>query len=174
MTGWFYLKMNKRADAGNFLQFFIKFIPVFIVSGFIAIVAWNYLNEDINTHNLETYILTKDLLYSDSCLALSDSNVHPMTIDVKKISDEKLASCFTKSNMGYRITLLDKDKNEVKSAKSLTVRQEGYLVKTKSGYPVCKSIPEYRCSQRIDPILYSSDDNKKLGFLVTEVINFVG
>ncbi len=172
MTGWFYLKMNKKADGGNFLQLFIKFVPVFIVSGIIAIVAWNYLNEDINTHNLETYLLTKDLLYSDSCLAVSDKN--PLVVDIKKISDERLASCFNKNNMGYRVTLLDKDKNEIKTAKSLTVKQEGYLVKTKKGYPVCKSIPEYRCSQRTDPVLYLSDDEKKFGFLVTEVINFVG
>ena len=98
-----------------------------------------------------------------------------MHVDVKKISDERLSSCFSKETIGFRVALLNLDGNEVKSAKSLTIKQQGFLTKgSKSDYPICESIPEYKCSTRKDFVVYHNNRDIKNGVLVTEVVNFVG
>ncbi|HLC86501.1 MAG TPA: hypothetical protein VJG30_04405 [Candidatus Nanoarchaeia archaeon] len=160
---------------GDFLGMILEFIPVIIVSIFILFVAFAFLNEKIDTHDIEVFMLSRDLLYSDSCLAFSDDyRVFPMHVDTKKLDDERLGSCFSKSSMGFRITLLDSQGREVKSAKSLTLKQEGYLTKGASvNYPVCKAVPEYKCSKRKELIVYHTENKIQSGFLVIEVVNRV-
>lgn len=160
---------------GDFLGMILEFIPVIIVSIFILFVAFAYLNEKIDIHNMEVFLLSRQLLYSDSCLAFSDDyRVFPMNVDTKKLVDERLGSCFSKSSMGFRLTLFDDQGREIKSAKSLTLRQEGYLTRGATvDYPVCKAVPEYKCSKRKELVVYHTENSIKSGFLVIEVVNRV-
>jgi len=169
--------MKKGILAADAVELLIKLFFVFTFAIFLYVVSYSYLKEPVNIANLESYLLSRNLLYSDSCLAYSDEvKIYPLQVDVKKLSDERLNACFSKETMGFRVTLYDKKGREVKSAKSLTVKQEGLLTRgTKLLYPVCNSVPQYKCSIRKDLVLYNAkEDNLAQGFLVTEVVNFVG
>lgn len=158
--------MNKKG-LFNVVEIIVYLTFVLVLAVFIYLAAFDYLNEDINTTNLETFLLLKKLTYSDSCLAYSDDlRIHQNIIDLKKLNSERLNICFTKKDFGYFIKLLSKDGNAIKTASNLDDRQEAYL-------PVCKTTPKYECTSKKTPILYYNKGERKQGFLTLEVIKLV-
>lgn len=159
--------MNKKG-LFNVVEIIIYLIFVLVLAVFIYLAAFDYLNEDINTANLETFLLLKKLIYSDSCLAYTDDlRVHLGTIDLEKLNSQRINMCFTKKDFGYFVKLLSKEGNTIKTASNLDDRQEAYL-------PVCKTIPKYECTSKKTPILYYDKGERKQGFLTLEVIKLVG
>jgi len=155
--------MNKKG-VYEVLELFIYISFVIVVSLFIAIVAINYLNEKIDTTKLETFLLTRYLLNSDSCVAYKDElRVHQGNIDLNKVTFETLNHCFKKEGMGFKIEIQDGESTTIKSASNLNLRQEAYL-------PICKSIKGFICTKRKDMISYKDNETIKQGFMLTEVI----
>lgn len=158
--------MNKKATL-NILELGIYFVFITIVAIFIYIVAIKYLNEDMDTTQVETLILAKRLTYSDSCLAYNDgTRTYQGTIDIQKLNFNRLSSCFTKSTMGYVVNITDLNGKLVKSASNLNLRQEAYL-------PICKSVKGYRCLTKKSLVQYYNNNELKTGLMSLEVINLV-
>jgi len=159
--------MNKKAIF-NPVEIMIYIVAVIIVALFIAFATFNYLNEKIDTTNLETFLLTKKLVYSDSCLAYSDSTkTYIGIIDLEKLNNERLNNCFTKNNFGYKVSLYDINNKIVKTTSNLNQRQDAY-------FPICGEVPKHKCLTRKDLVQYLDQGKIKTGLIEIEVINFVG
>ncbi len=159
--------MNKKG-LFNVVEIIVYLFFILVLSVFIYIAAFSYINEKIETTNLETFLLFKKLTYSDSCLAYNnDLRVHTGIIDLEKFNSPRLNICFTKKDFGYFIKLASKTGDLIKTASNLDDRQEAYL-------PVCKTVKQYKCTSKTDPILYYNKGEIKQGFLTLEVIKLVG
>src|SRR3989344_7698856 len=90
--------MNKKGifdilERGIYMTFII------IVAVFIAAVALSYISEEIKTENIETYLILKGLVNSESCLAYNDgTRIHQNIIDLNKLTSNRLSSCLSKKN----------------------------------------------------------------------------
>lgn len=133
-----------------------RFIVITIISVFIYIITFNYLNADLHTEHIESGILKTKLLYSDSCLRYKN----PGEIDLEKLNDNRLKSCYLKSNLGYRLTLFDLNEKEIRTAKSMTNEQELQLA-------FCK---QYKCTSSNEYVLYKEDNGLKPGILKIEAV----
>src|SRR3989344_3055858 len=159
--------MNKKGLL-DIVRLSVNLIIIIIVSMFILMVILKYQNEDIKTTSLETFLLAKKLIYSDSCLAYKEGNkIYQGVIDMNKLSFDRLNSCATKESLGYIVTVQDLNNNPVKSASNLNLRQQSYL-------PVCGTINGYECLNRSELISYYDNKEMKTGHMQLEVINFVG
>lgn len=159
--------MNKKGIF-DILEIGIYMFFVIAVSIFIFLVAFKYLNEKIDTSNLEINLLTKRLIYSDSCLAYRDEvRTYQGVVDLSKLSFNRLNSCFSKETTGYSINIMDINGTAIKSANNLNLKQAAYL-------PVCKTVPGYECLKKKNLVSYYDGIGIKTGFIVIEVINFVG
>ena len=148
----------------NAVELAVYFIFVIVAAMFIFFAAFHYLNEEIDTTKLETFILAKKLIYSDSCLALKDEiRVYRGIIDLKRLNSEILINCFTKQDFGYLVKVYSLDGKLIKSASNLNSRQESLL-------PICKSVKQ-KCHNRKDIILYYENGKIKTGNIEIEVIN---
>ena len=158
--------MNKKGIF-NIVEYITYIIFIIIGASFIAFVTFDYLNEKIDTTGLETFLLTKKLIYSESCLAFKDDlMVQKGVIDLEKLDTKRLLNCFTKTNLGYVITVKSFDGNIIKYASNLDLKQQLAM-------PVCKTIKQYKCRNRLDIVLYKDRDTIKTGYLNVEVINLV-
>lgn len=155
----------KKAQALNLTQLTINFMFVFIFAAFMGFTLWTFLNEKYETQNLNAKILTEALVYSENCLAFNNGNTNPGIIDTKKISPERLTSCFSNDNIGYSVKLSDLEGNEIKSAIS-TSQLSNYL-------SICSGLHQYKCIEKKNYVLYQKDDNPYPGILTTEVIALV-
>ncbi len=159
--------MNKKGILGM-IELGVYFIFVMIVAAFMATLSIRYLNEKIDTTALETFMLTKTLVNSDSCLAYKDDlRTYENIIDLKKVNSIRVANCFLKPTLGFIVNVKDLKGTILSSAKSLDARQEAYL-------PVCKGTKGYICTKRETPILYYDNGIISPGTISLEVINFVG
>ena len=158
--------MNKKAMMG-IVELGIYFIFIIIVSVFILSFSFRYLNEKIDTTNLETFLMTKTITNSESCFAFKDDlRVHEGVIDLNKVNSVRLANCISKPTIGEVVTIKDSKGNILKTAKNLDARQEAYL-------PVCKNTNGYKCITKETPILYYENGVLSLGSIEVEAINFV-
>lgn len=159
--------MNKKAQL-NVTEWMIYLSFIFITAIFMLVVTVNYLNEQIDTTSLEKFILAKKLLNSDSCLAYNDGvRIHQGIIDLEKVNDNRLSNCYTKKDFGYYIKIKDSNNKVIKTASNLDKNQETYL-------PVCKTIKNFKCVTKKDPILYYDNEELKIGKIEIEVIKVVG
>jgi hypothetical protein len=156
--------MNKKG-VFDIVEIMVYLVFVIIVSLFIYTVAFRFLNEEINTINLETFLLKKSLIGSESCLAYNDGiRLYQNVIDLNKFDFTRIQNCLTKQNLGYRITLYDSENNIVKQPiANLNARQESYL-------PVCKSFDTFECAKKEDIVLYNDGQKTNAGKLILEVI----
>ncbi len=158
--------MNKRAQL-NAMEYMIYIFFVIIVSVFIYLAAFQYLNEDIKTTQLETFLLSKKLVYSESCLAYRDDiKLNPGEIDLNKLNSQNLITCFSKPDFGYLVKISSFDGTLIKSASNLNVKQEVNL-------PICKNVPHYECTTRRDIVQYHNGEELSTGYIEVEVIKFV-
>ena len=158
--------MNKKAIF-NPVEIMFYIICVMIVAVFIALVTFDYLNEEINTTHLETFLLTKKLVSSSSCLAYQDDiKVYPGITDLEKLNNNRLSSCFTKLGFGYFVKISDINNNIIKTAANLNQEQ-------KSNLKICKQVSRHKCVTRRDLVQYY-DGEIKTGYIDIEVINRVG
>lgn len=158
--------MNKKGDI-NIVEYLVYIIFIIIAASFIAWVAFGYLNEKIDTTNLESFILAKKIVNSDSCLAFKDDlSIHKGVIDLQKVDTSRLLNCFSKPNFGYLIKIDNLKGETIKSASNLDLRQQ-------LDFPICKTIPQYTCLSKKDIILYKDDQGIKTGYIEVGVINFV-
>lgn len=145
----------------------VNLMIVIVVAIFILIVTLRYLNEDIDTIGLETFFLTRNLMYSDSCLAYNDgTRTHLGIIDIQKINFDTLNRCFSKEGFGYVILVDDIDGNTLTSASNLDVSQESYL-------PICSNLEKYKCLTRKELVSYFQNGEIKTGHMITQVIKLV-
>lgn len=155
--------MNKRGVAEQILDFtklIINFSLVLIVSVFIMIVAYNFLNVDYKTHDIESEIVAKSMIFN--CLTYNNGISNQIgIIDKTKISKENLDLCFNNPNIGYKITLKDIEGNELTSAVSNS-RLSDYI-------SICKASSQYKCSIKEKYILYNEEELTP-GTLKIEVI----
>ena len=158
--------MNKKGIF-NPVEIMFYIMVVIIVAVFIALAISKFTNEKIDTVNLETFLLERKLIDSDSCLAYKDDlKIYLGIVALEKVNSERLKSCFTKENFGFLITILDLDGNAIKSAKNLDNRQEAYL-------PICSTIKGYKCIKKKDLIQYKTEQGIKTGEIQIEVIKLV-
>ena len=137
---------------------------IIIVAVFIAAVALSYISEEIKTENIETYLILKGLVNSESCLAYNDgTRIHQNIIDLNKLTSNRLSSCLSKTDTGYLITLTNLNGNLVKSESNLDVRQKAYL-------PICKSIKGFICTKKSTLINYYENNQIKTVIMNLEVI----
>lgn len=149
------------------LEYMVYILFVIVVSVFILLVAFRYINEDIETTNLETFLLEKSLIYSDSCLSFRDTvKNYPGIVDLERVNSDVITSCFSKQNLGYLVKISDLNRQVLKSASNLDLRQELYL-------PVCKTVKQYKCANKNDLVLYYEKGQIKTGYISLEVINLV-
>ncbi len=155
--------MNKKGNF-NIVELITYLVFVLALTIFIYVVAFSYLNEDIDTLDIETFILVKKLTYSDTCLAFQDElGVHQSIINLERLNTPVLINCYTKQGFGYNVKLADENENVIKTAANLNARQEAYL-------PICGKISRAKCNSRTVPVLYYEGQDKKFGYLTVEVI----
>src|SRR3989344_6210299 len=127
--------MNKKA-AFNIGEILIYLMCVIIVAIFIALATVKFRNEKINTIDIETFLLVRKLVNTDSCLAYKDDvRTRPGIIDPDKLNTPRLVSCFTKEGFGYYVKLFDRENNQIKLAENLNEIQKADL-------PVCENVPK--------------------------------
>ncbi|MBI2148744.1 hypothetical protein HYU23_03620 [Candidatus Woesearchaeota archaeon] len=159
--------MNKKG-LFNITEFIIFFIFIIIGAMFIVLVGFNYLNEKIETTKLETFILTKKLINSESCLAYKqDNKLQTGVVNLDRLNTNILINCYSKEGLGYVVKIKSLDGKLLKSADNLNELQKTRL-------PICKTIPKHKCMAREDMILYYDKGEIKTGLIKIEVINFVG
>lgn len=159
--------MNKKA-VFNIAEVMFYLIVVIIVAVFIALATIKYRNEKIDTTDIETFLLARKLVNTDSCLAYKDSiRTHPGIIDLEKLNTPRLISCFTREGFGYSIKISDLDNKEIKSAENLNDRQ-------KANIKICKNVPKHICTARKEIINYYSEGQIRTGFMEIGVIKLVG
>ncbi len=157
----------KKKGSINIVEYIVYILFIIVSAFFISVMAFKYLNEDINTIRLETFILSKKLVSSDQCLAFKDeARIYQGTIDLEKLNIDNLKTCYTKENLGYTVKIKTLDGNIIKSAKNLNLRQEAYL-------PICAKVNDVKCNIRRDLILYKENENIKTGIIEIEVITGV-
>lgn len=145
--------MDKKAGVlMETVEWVWQLVPTILVAVFIFIVLFSYLNEDIQTGELENNIVNANFVYN--CLAYQSI---PGTIDETKLNQENLDACFDKKTIGYRLSL---DKTALKSANDL-----------QNLIPLCSSLKkDFKCSSFENYVLLN---NKKPAILKVEVINRV-
>src|SRR3989344_4438994 len=151
---------NLAFDAPRWI---IDFSITFVLAIFIFIVLFNFINENIPIHDIEADNVMKNLLYSDYCLVYSDEfGSYPGIVDLNKLSKENLISCFAKDGLGYTVSVLDAEGNELKS------------IDPEFNYnmfiPICKGNKDFVCSEKKDFVLYMKDGKKYPGIINVEVI----
>ncbi len=158
--------MNKKGDL-NIVEYIIYISFIIVAASFIGWVTFGYLNEKIDTTNLETFTLTKKLVYSESCLAFKDNlGVHKGIIDLQKLTTPRLVDCYTKNNFGYLVKISTLENKPIKSAANLDLTQQLDI-------KICKNIPQYTCTSRKDLVSYKDGEEFKTGYIEVEVINLV-
>ena len=158
--------MHKKGSF-NPVEWAFYLAMIIFVSVFIYFIAIDYLNENIDTLELETQILTKSLITSETCLAYKDENkVYQGTIDLEKLEFSRLKNCFSKNGFGYKVNLKDINNNEIKQVKVLDARQEAFL-------PICEEFKQYKCIKKTNLVSYKQNNKLELGLLTTEVISIV-
>lgn len=158
--------MHKKGQI-NTIELIFYLVLIIIVAIFIFIVALKYFNAKIETTNLETFILTKRLIYSESCLAYKEGDrLYQGIVDLQKLEFSRLQRCFSKESMGYTIKITDFSGTIIKSASNLNARQEAYL-------PICESIKGYECVKKRNLVSYYDNGEIKTGLMILEVIKNV-
>mgnify|MGYP001587094404 CR=1 FL=1 len=158
--------MNKKAQL-NFTEWMIYISFVIVAAIFMVVVVVNFLDEKIDTTNIETFVLTKKLLNSESCLAYNDGlRLHQGIIDLAKVNSTRLVNCYTKKDFGYFIKIKDIDNKLIRIASNLDKRQEAYL-------DICSTIKNFKCIKKEDLILYYDQGQIKKGKIEIEVIDLV-
>ena len=155
--------MDKRANF-NVIEIIVYMFFVIVVSIFIWSVAIDHINEKIYTINIETFLLSKRLMSSESCLAYKDNaRVNPGVIDLQKLNYDRLTKCFSKKDFGYKISIIKLDNQIIKVASNLDLRQEAYL-------PICKDVKGFECSKRKTLVSLYNNGKLETGFMLIEVI----
>ncbi len=159
--------MNKKASLPTeMLKWLGNITLVMVVVIFIFMVAVSFLNEKFDTRDLEVYTLSRSLLYSENCLALSDEfKVSVGVIDIEKLTPEKLSSCYSKEDFGYTVKLSDIDNNEIAFVNP--------KFNINYNIPICAGVKFYKCSNNKYYVLYKKDNKILPGILDLEVITIV-
>lgn len=138
-------------------------IIVVIVFVFIAYVMFNYMDMQFKTESYEITLLSKTLRYSPDCLAYKDgSNVYPGVIDLAKVSEDNLKSCFKKEGMSFNVRIIQ-DEQEIKKAETMNARDL-------SNFKVCYTVPKVKCLTKVEPVLIAGNQNNAL--MKIEVIRY--
>lgn len=158
--------MKKGAEF-NYLMWIPRIFCIILVTIFLSVIVFSYLNEEFNTEGLENTILSTTLRYSPNCLALEDEEVHPNVIDLNKMDNFKLAGCYKRPDVSYKVTLNSLEGSEIKSASVIPLNVEKLI-------PVCASVADLSCSQEREYVLYTDgSDSLKSGILTIEVVRNV-
>src|SRR3989344_424483 len=153
--------MNKKGIAETIIDYtrlMINLGLVIIVSIFIVAVAFKFLNTEYRTNDFEAKLLARSLITADNCLSYSNGvDVNQGLIDLNKFSDERLKICFSSPRIGYVAKLLDLENNQLAIASP-----ESKLL---DFLPICSSLPEYKCTEKYNYVLYYKDNEIKPGIL---------
>ena len=99
----------------------IKMLPRVVLVALILLVFFIiinlYLSRDVQTSDLEYYLLTQRLFYSADCFSVSDERVYPGIIDLSKFQEGRLQQCAFKERIGYKLDLKDLDGKVLQSVK---------------------------------------------------------
>ena len=159
--------MNKQGAVFDYVLWSTRIFAIIIVAIFIGVFVYFYLNEDFETKGIENFVLMKTLTYSPNCLALEEESVHPNVIDLKKMDNFKLAGCYQRPDVSFRMQLTSLDGKDVKKASIIPLNIEKLI-------PVCATVPEYTCTQEEEYVLYKDDAGAlNPGVLKLEVIHRV-
>ncbi|MBS3168786.1 hypothetical protein J4216_06675 [Candidatus Woesearchaeota archaeon] len=160
--------MNKKGIFGFSTELVVYLFFIIIVAVFIFSVAVDYLSSKTETIQLESYILTKSITNSKTCLAYDDGlRTYKGVIDLKKLNFEVLNKCFSKPTIGYLVKIQDLEGKEVKVASKLDARQKAYL-------PICKDLKSYECYSRKTIVSYYQENEVKTGYLTIDLIKQKG
>jgi len=157
--------MNKKGQETilDFTKLILNFGIVVVVAIFIVVVTISFLNTKYDLHDFQANLLLKTLISSENCLAYNDGlNTKSGIIDTSKFSNELLTQCYSNPNIGYKINLYNAENKPVYSSSSNS-KLNDYI-------PICKSLPEYKCSIKNKYILYYENKELKKGILKAEVI----
>lgn len=143
------------------------FLISMAIAVFMFLILFKYTNEEINTNNIETYLLTKKITYSESCLAYNDgARVQQGTVDLRKLDNLRLRNCFSKESLGFTIKIKDLQGREIKSASTLSLGQQGTV-------EVCQISSGYECYTKRKMISYFDGTQTKTGIMNLGVVKVV-
>jgi len=155
----------KKGQIASYIEWTLKLIPVFIIAVFIFVIASKQINAPLETHPLEAKLTMNALKYH--CLILEKERPQLGVIDIEKFTEDKIKKCYSKNELGYTLTLLNKEKEELKKIKNFpSLNHERIL-------PVCETIPEYECATTEEFILIYNKGTLEPSFLKLEVVNRV-
>lgn len=158
--------MNRKALVTDMAKWIGNILLIIVVTTFIFFVYLTFAKEVPETHNLESFTISRSLIYSQNCLALdSENQALSGVIDINKMTSERLAACYSKDGVGYTVKLSDLQGQEIKFVNP-GFRLNNY-------FTVCQDSPYYECSANQYYVLYKSDNKIIPGILSIGVITLV-
>jgi len=162
--------MNKKGGSTRELVQKIGYlILVILVIVFIWVIVFNHINLNLDTTEQQHRLLTLNLINSKECLAYEDplTGVQPSRIDPEKLTSARLENCLNKTRTGYRVFILDTNKQIVKNAANIDLTMN-------SQFPICAVNKDFfKCTLNTEFILYKTAEGFKQGFIVVEVVSRV-
>lgn len=159
--------MSKKSQVifESFELFWKIFIVLVIVTVIIAVIFY-YLNEKIETDELEYRIIITKFLYSPQCLACQDElKTYPALIDFDKFEKSRLQGCGINDIYGVKLTLRDLQGTALK-----TIDYNPYKTAL---LPVCSSLKDFKCTEKTIFALYKTGNEIKPALLTAGVIRNV-
>jgi len=116
-----------------------EMIPAIILLAFTLLILWGivgfYVERDVETETLESYLLMNRLLYSPNCLAVYENDrTYVGQVDLNNFNAERLENCANKKSSGVKLSLSEMDGTEIKSVSFGDVEYALYLCNVKGNF----------------------------------------
>ena len=156
--------MNKKGllEGSEFPTWLLQLAVLTAIIIFLSAIIIKYRSQDLNIPELQTEILTFQLLYS--CLV-----DEPGIINIEKFTENNIKNCIKKEKIGFQLTLKDLNNNIIKNQDEKNALILMDLIQ-KSKFDVCTTMQDSICYTKEQLVNYKMNNEIETGILKIEVI----